>query len=55
MNTELVCVMASLGYCDGEEYYKGVDCLGKIFLSKNFMINVKKPIYKYVVGLLACL
>ena len=27
MNTELVCVMASLGYSDGDEYYKGVDCL----------------------------
>eukprot|EP00794_Sanderia_malayensis_P003457 gene3457-3953_t len=27
MNTELVCVMASLGYADGEDYFKGVDCL----------------------------
>ena len=36
MNTELVCVMASLGYGDGEEYYKGVDCLGKVFLSENY-------------------
>ena len=37
-NTELVCVMASLGYADGDEYFRGVDCIGKgnttmIFLS----------------------
>ena len=27
MNTELVCVMASLGYHDDSDYYLGEDCL----------------------------
>jgi len=30
MNTELVCIMASLGYYDGEDYFKGVDCLASL-------------------------
>ncbi len=35
MNTELVCVVASLGYADGEDYFKGVDCLGTEFFSNS--------------------
>ena len=31
MNTELVCVIASLGYNDGDEYFKSHDCLGDDF------------------------
>ena len=27
MNTELVCVMASLGYHDEDDYYMGQDCI----------------------------
>jgi len=27
MNTELVCVIANLGYNDGDEYFKSIDCL----------------------------
>lgn len=26
MNTELVCVMASLGFSEGDKYFKGADC-----------------------------
>ena len=33
MNTELVCVMASIGYADGEDYFKSVDCFGMILYS----------------------
>ena len=27
MNSELVCVVANLGYFDGDDYFKGADCL----------------------------
>ncbi len=39
MNTELVCVMASLGYADGEDYFKGVDCLG-MTLTTSFNLSM---------------
>lgn len=29
VNTEIVCTLAALGYIEGDEYYKGDDCLGK--------------------------
>ena len=37
MNTELVCVMASLGYGDGEDYFKGIDCIG-MFKVNNYLL-----------------
>lgn len=30
INTELICVMATLGYNDGDEYFKGTDCLSSL-------------------------
>ena len=29
LNTEIVCTLAGLGCAEGNEYYKGPDCLGK--------------------------
>ena len=34
MNTELVCVVASIGYNDGDEYFKSVDCIGDEYFLK---------------------
>lgn len=30
VNTEIVCTLAAIGYIEGNDYYKGEECLGKI-------------------------
>lgn len=34
VNTEIVCTLAALGYIEGDDYYKGDDCLGKWLTTK---------------------
>lgn len=37
INTELVCVIASLGYNDGDEYFKAADCLSSLKVLARFL------------------